>query len=112
VPAAADTPGTDRVVPGVAGILLTGGTSRRMGRDKATIEVRGEQLAVRAAGVLREALAGPFLEVGPGVSGLPAVQEEPAGEGPLAAVAAAAAVLGCAHPAIVLAVDMPAASAA
>jgi molybdopterin-guanine dinucleotide biosynthesis protein A len=111
VPAAADTAGMGRAVPGGAGILLTGGTSRRMGRDKATIEVGGERMAVRAAGVLRGALAGPFLEVGPGVSGLPAVHDEPPGQGPLAAVAAAAAVLGCAHPAILLAVDMPAASA-
>ena len=82
-----------------------------MGRDKATIEIGGEALAVRAAAALRAALAGPFVEVGPGRSGLPAITEEPAGEGPLVAVAAAASILDCSHPAFVLAVDMPAVSA-
>ena len=96
------------VVIGVAGLLLTGGGSRRMGRDKASIVVAGEELAVRAAAVLRAALAGPLLEVGPGRSGLPALAEDPPGGGPLAAIAAAAAVLDCSHAAFVLAVDMPA----
>lgn len=92
----------------MAGVLLTGGGSRRMGRDKATIEIDGRSLAVRAAAVLRAALAGPLLEVGPGHSGLPALVEDPPGAGPLAAVAAAASVLDCSHAAFVLAVDMPA----
>ena len=96
------------VVTGVAGLLLTGGSSRRMGRDKATIVVAGEELAARAAAVLRAALAGPLMEVGPGRSGLPALAEDPPGGGPLAAIAAASSVLDCSHPAFVLAVDMPA----
>jgi len=93
----------------IAGLLLTGGASRRMGADKALLEVGGQRLVDRAAAALR-AVADPVLEVGPGSSSLPAVREDPPGSGPLAAVAAGAAALragGHDGPVIVLAVDMP-----
>jgi molybdenum cofactor guanylyltransferase len=93
----------------VAGLLLTGGASRRMGTDKALIEVDGQRLVDRAAAVLR-AVADPVVEVGPGWSGLPAVREDPPGSGPLAALSAGAAALRAAGhdgPVLVLAVDMP-----
>jgi molybdopterin-guanine dinucleotide biosynthesis protein A len=93
----------------VAGLLLTGGASRRMGTDKALLEVGGQRLAERAAAVL-SAVADPVVEVGPGWSGLQAVREDPPGRGPLAAVAAGAAALRAAGhdgPVVVLAVDMP-----
>jgi molybdenum cofactor guanylyltransferase len=93
----------------VAGLLLTGGASRRMGSDKALLEVDGQRFVDRAAAALR-AVADPALEVGPGWSGLPAVQEDPPGSGPLAAVATGAMALragGHDGPVIVLAVDMP-----
>ena len=51
-------------------LLLTGGASRRMGTDKATIEFRGETLAARAARVLAE-VCDPVIEVGTGVTRLP-----------------------------------------
>lgn len=98
-----------------AGLLLTGGASRRMGLDKATLPVPappgGEvvTLAARSALLLGE-VAGPVLEVGPGVSGLPAVREDPAGSGPLAAVAAGRAALaarGWDGPVVVVATDLP-----
>ena len=92
-----------------AGLLLTGGASRRMGADKALLEVDGQRLVDRAAAALR-AVADPVLEVGPGFSALPAVREDPPGTGPLAAVATGAAALRAAGhdgPVIVLAVDMP-----
>ncbi len=92
-----------------AGLLLTGGASRRMGTDKAQLVVDGRRLADRAASLLA-AVCDPVLEVGPGVSGLPAVREDPPGEGPLAALgtgAAGLARLGYAGPVLVLAVDMP-----
>lgn len=93
----------------VAGLLLTGGASRRMGSDKALIEVRGQRLVDRAAAVLGT-VAAPVIEVGPGWSGLPAVREDPPGTGPLAALSAGAAALRAAGhdgPVVVLAVDMP-----
>jgi len=95
--------------PSIAGLLLTGGASRRMGTDKALIEVDGQRLVDRAAAVLR-AVADPVVEVGPGWSDLPAVREDPPGSGPLAALSAGAAALraaghdGCV---LLLAVDMP-----
>ena len=103
------TEGRGRHVPGVAGLLLTGGASRRMGVDKALLEVDGVSLAQRTANVLGAVVA-PALEVGPGCTSLPAVQEAPAGEGPLAAAAAgfrALAQRGHAGPVIVVATDLP-----
>lgn len=93
-----------------AGLLLTGGRSRRLGTDKATLRLDGESLAHRSARLLVE-VATPVLEVGPGFSGLDAVLEDPPGAGPLAGVVAGAAALGvrgAAHlPALVVAVDLP-----
>jgi molybdopterin-guanine dinucleotide biosynthesis protein A len=100
-------------VPGIdgipAGLLLTGGASRRLGRDKATVVVGGERLVDRAARLLA-GVARPVIEVGPGRSRLPWVLEDDPGSGPLAAVAAGASLLqrgGHRGPALVLAVDLP-----
>lgn len=71
----------------LGGLLLTGGRSTRMGRDKATIEVDGITLAERTATLLHDATT-LALEVGPGVSALASVQEDPPGQGPLAAILA------------------------
>jgi molybdenum cofactor guanylyltransferase len=70
-----------------AALLLTGGTSRRMGRDKATLVVNGAGLAERTAGLLVR-VAAPVLEIGPGYTALAHLQESPAGGGPLCALAA------------------------
>lgn len=100
-------------VPGLAGILLTGGASRRLGADKARLVAdpgTGETLAERGARLLGQVCAGPVLEAGDGGSGLPAVREQPPGAGPLAALAAAGQELrarGHHGPALLLAVDMP-----
>ncbi len=95
----------------VGALVLTGGGSRRMGRDKATLRLGDRTLAERTAAVLLEAdLTGPLLEVGPGVSGLEAVPDAVAGAGPLAAVATGAATFraaGFAGPAVVVATDLP-----
>jgi molybdopterin-guanine dinucleotide biosynthesis protein A len=56
-----------------AGVLLTGGRSRRLGVDKASLVLDGETLARRAARRL-DAVCSPVLEAGDGVSGLPAVR--------------------------------------
>lgn len=89
-----------------AGILLTGGASRRMGADKAALSVGGVPMAVRLGAILRAGLDGPVIEVGPGRSGLPTVSD--AGIGPLTALAAAARALEAWDgPAVVLACDLP-----
>jgi molybdopterin-guanine dinucleotide biosynthesis protein A len=75
-----------------AGVLLTGGTSRRLGFDKSSVRIGDETLAVRAARVLG-AVCSPIVEVGPGRSGLRAVREVPAGSGPLAGLVAGADAL-------------------
>lgn len=95
---------------GLYGILLTGGSSSRMGRDKATIDVDGEPLARRLSRLLAGATT-MAVEVGPGTSGLPSVTEEPCGAGPLAAVVAGWRELGRRsgekRAALVLATDLP-----
>jgi molybdenum cofactor guanylyltransferase len=93
----------------VAGLLLTGGASSRMGVDKAALVVAGERLVDRAARVLG-AVCLPVIEVGRGYAGLETVLEEPPGTGPLAALAAGGRALrhrGHTGPAIALAVDLP-----
>jgi molybdenum cofactor guanylyltransferase len=92
-----------------AGLLLTGGASRRMGRDKAAIVVEGRGLAERTALLLGE-VAAPVVEVGPGYTALPRTVEASRGSGPLHAVAAGAGFLaaaGHAGPALVVATDLP-----
>jgi molybdopterin-guanine dinucleotide biosynthesis protein A len=92
-----------------AGILLTGGRSRRLGVDKASLLLDGETLAARAAHRL-SAVCAPVIELGDGVSPLPALREVEPGAGPLAALAAAGAWLReHSHdgPVVVLAVDLP-----
>jgi molybdopterin synthase catalytic subunit len=95
----------------VYGMVLTGGSSQRMGKDKATLDVGGEPLARRVAEALCAATS-VAVEVGPGASGLPSVTEEPPGSGPLAAVVAGWTELvrrtGAKQPAVVLACDLPA----
>jgi len=90
----------------VAGVLLTGGASRRMGSDKAGLVVNGESLAVRSARVL-SAVCDPVIEVGPSVSGLPAVLEDPPGAGPLVALLAGVGALGNPRTVVLLACDLP-----
>jgi molybdopterin-guanine dinucleotide biosynthesis protein A len=95
--------------PPVAGLLLTGGASRRLGVDKATLRFEGETLAARAARVLVDVCA-PVFEVGPGVTDLPTVDEGTRRLGPLVAMAAGGDALrarGHAGSSIVLAVDLP-----
>jgi molybdopterin-guanine dinucleotide biosynthesis protein A len=92
-----------------AGILLTGGRSRRLGVDKATLVLDGETLVERASRRLT-AVCSPVVEAGDGRSGLPAVREDPPGAGPLAALAAAGTWLRDRDhrgAAVLLAVDLP-----
>jgi molybdopterin-guanine dinucleotide biosynthesis protein A len=93
----------------VAAILLNGGSSRRMGRDKSQLIVDGSTLAVRTA-LLLLSVVETAIEVGPGVSGLVATLEDTPGEGPLAGVIAGCRALrqmGHEGGALVVACDMP-----
>jgi molybdopterin-guanine dinucleotide biosynthesis protein A len=71
-----------------AGAVLCGGASRRMGRDKALLEIEGQAMAVRVAGALVDAGADPVVAVGGNADalatlGLHGVADEHPGEGPL-----------------------------
>ncbi len=75
-------------LPVFSGAVLTGGGSRRMGRDKALVEVGGRPLAVEVARVLAEAGAKEVFAVGGdlvalGHLGLAAVADDHPGQGPL-----------------------------
>jgi molybdenum cofactor guanylyltransferase len=96
-------------VPAVAGILLTGGRSLRMGADKARLRLDGTTLAARADARLA-AVCSVVVEVGPGVTARPHITEDPPRTGPLAALAAGGRALhelGWEGPALLLAVDLP-----
>jgi len=75
----------------VAGAVLTGGTSRRMGRDKATLEIDGVAMARRVADALIAAGCAPVVAVGGdatrlGAIGIPVVDDDWPGEGPLGGI--------------------------
>jgi molybdopterin-guanine dinucleotide biosynthesis protein A len=93
---------------GVSGLLLTGGTSRRMGADKAGQLVGGQTMGERAGRALQK-VAGPVLALGadPGL-GLEPVDDP--GRGPLAALAAGLRHLagrGLTQPVLLLSCDLP-----
>ncbi|MGI8662665.1 MAG: molybdenum cofactor guanylyltransferase [Acidimicrobiales bacterium] len=71
------------------GAVLTGGSSHRMGRDKATLELGGVAMAVRVASALQEAGADEVVCVGPAVGALKGIGEDELGAGPLGAIVAA-----------------------
>jgi molybdopterin-guanine dinucleotide biosynthesis protein A len=100
-------------VTAFTGVVLTGGASRRMGTDKATLVVDGVALARRVADALVHAGADEVFAVGGDRAalaelGLNAVDDRHPGEGPLGAVITALAaarrdvvvVLGCDLPAV------------
>jgi molybdopterin-guanine dinucleotide biosynthesis protein A len=104
--------GTERSTarPPVAGLLLTGGASRRMGRDKASIVLADGRTCAQTVAARLAEVADPLLEIGPGTSGLTAVPDDCPGAGPLAALATGwAAVVSSGHsgPVLVLACDLP-----
>lgn len=75
----------------LAGAVLIGGASRRMGRPKAAIEIRGVPMAARVAAALSAAGAAPVVAIGR-VDGLesdralPVIDDRHPGEGPLGGI--------------------------
>lgn len=89
---------TVAAAPPFTGVVLTGGASRRMGRDKALIEVDGRSLARVAVDALRDAGAAQVLCIGGDLgalrrAGLEAVADLHPGEGPLGALITALTLL-------------------
>ncbi len=89
-------------------MVLTGGGSRRMGRDKATLDVGGVTLLERTLSQVPAevpvVVAGPVVPVAR--SGVRFAQEDPPGGGPVAGLDAALAVVETAV-VVVLATDLP-----
>ena len=82
----------------VVGAVLMGGASRRMGRDKALVEVDGVPMAARVAAALEAAGCRPVMAVGGDAAvharlGLLAVPDRWPGEGPLGAIVTALGAL-------------------
>src|SRR3954447_6439712 len=97
----------DRHVLGpILGAVLVGGKSRRMGRDKALIEIDGRPLVERVADVLVASGCAPVVAIGPAESSarIEHVDDLWPGAGPLGGVLTA---LSLASPAIVVACDLP-----
>jgi len=71
-----------------SGVVLAGGASRRMGRDKATIEIAGRTMAARVADALEAAGASEVFFVGGGLSDhvRRTVPDDHPGVGPLGAL--------------------------
>jgi len=95
--------------PAVAGFVLAGGASSRMGRAKAMLEIGGEPLIVRTARLV-EAVAGSATIVRGGREyenlGLRVIEADVAGAGPLGGIATALRVSEAPWN-LILACDLP-----
>lgn len=96
---------------GCTGAVLTGGAGRRMGRDKALLEVEGRPLAARVVDALERAGASPVVCIGGDLdalaaAGLAAVPDEHPGEGPLGGLVTALGTPGAGELVVVLATDL------
>ncbi len=77
------------------GVVLCGGASRRMGTDKATMEVAGRPMALLVADALRGAGVGRVVALGePAPKELEILPDHHRGGGPLAAIVGALEQLG------------------
>ena len=92
--------------PPVAGVVLAGGKSSRLGQDKAEIRFRGVNLLDRAVALLRE-LVGEVWIVGRCPAGWtgPCLHDEIPGQGPMGGILTALRAIG--RPILVLSCDLP-----
>jgi molybdopterin-guanine dinucleotide biosynthesis protein A len=99
-----------------AGMLLTGGASRRMGTNKADLVlVPGTETLARRTARLLAATTDPAIEVGPGYTDLPSVTDDVAGAGPLHAIISGLRLLDDLtkndlnrdYPVLIVATDLP-----
>ncbi len=90
-------------------IILTGGISSRMGRDKAALEWNGRSAVDRLVAVSHAVGAQTVVTAGPTDFGFPFTVEDPPKGGPVAGILSAAAILRGHRRlrALVLAVDAP-----
>jgi len=102
--------GWEQPTPTASGVILAGGSSRRMGCDKASLVLNGETLLARTTRVLQEVVGSVSIvgwpgdrEAQPGVSYLP---DRCPGQGPLVNLAFALSHLQCPY-ALVVACDLP-----
>ncbi len=89
-------------------LLLAGGKSSRMGRDKALLEIEGEPLWRRQLATLRQLSPARLMIAGPAFAGCDCqiLRDEIPNAGPLAGVAAGLRHCTTSH-LIVLAIDLP-----
>ena len=92
-------------------VILAGGKSSRMGRDKAWLEMDGQPLLARQIGIVREAGVAEVLvsgraEVDYTQFQLPVLLDVGPAQGPLAGIERALSVCAASH-LLVLAVDLP-----
>jgi molybdenum cofactor guanylyltransferase len=95
----------------VTGVVLTGGASRRMGTDKAFVEVDGVAMAVRVAAALAKGGCDPVVcQGGDGQAlaalGMTVLADTRPGGGPVAGILDALSAAG-AGPVVVCACDLP-----
>ncbi len=95
--------------PHVAGFILAGGASKRMGRDKALLQINGTPLALRTAQLLAP-LVSSVAMVAPadryGELGLALIADDYPGAGPLGGIATALRATACEWN-LVVSCDMP-----
>lgn len=108
----ARAPSDRRVVPSLKGLILAGGASSRMRRDKAALEYRGESQLDRAYALARRHVDGVYVSVrasqaeDPARARYPLIVDALPGEGPIVGIRSALA----ADPTVgwlVLACDLP-----